>query len=92
VLRAWLAGAGVDVNDALLQSQIPELLKIVQGAAAGTLAPVPGGAWTQVGGGTATGTHDTGWVLLVLVGFWIVLWFIGIWLCARKRPKAAASA
>jgi hypothetical protein len=91
-LRAWLAGAGVDVNDALLQSQIPELLRIVQGAAAGTLAPVPGGAWTQVGGGTGTSTHETGWVLLLLVGFWLVVWLAGLWFCIRKRPKAVAAA
>ncbi len=87
VLRAWLTSAGVDTNDAAVQAALPELFTVVQNAAGGKLARGPGGTWQDAGAGTGTRTGSAGGV--PLLGFWALIWLIGLWFCFRRRHAPA---
>jgi hypothetical protein len=89
VVRDWLRQSGVEVAATDVGAEIAALAGIVPG---GNPSAIPNpGAFASISK-SSSGTYTSpGCGPVPLLGFWLVVWFIGLWFCVRRRKNAAAA-
>ena len=87
VIRDWLRENGVDVTSAGVEAEINALAGIVT---AGNLNAIPSAVFASASKSAGGGYISPGGDPRLLLGFWLVVWLIGLWFCIRRRRGAAA--
>lgn len=88
-LNDWFAANGVDTADPCVPVEAEAVLSVIQGARAGNMVPPRGNCFLEVsvGSGSASTLIPAVWAPPVL-GFWVLVWLAGLWMCVRRRRPA----